>query len=186
MENCKWKMCGVWRRLAPLWGEWRIDNGKWKMRGVWGRLAPFLSFSIRAKRVCLSYHYPFIIFHSRVARNGAGNRIYNRRLYAMRLKRQLEEDVWYEVRTGINVGEPLFRLGWAMVLFYRVLREAKGQFKFEMRGLVIEGVWLTFYIKPEDGFKLPKIMQCLKQTFSVRFNFRTGRTRTWREWIMDN
>jgi hypothetical protein len=36
-------------------------------------------------------------------------------------------------------------------------------------------VWLTFYIKPADGFKLPKIMQWLKQTFSVRFNFRTGR-----------
>jgi hypothetical protein len=48
------------------------------------------------------------------------------------------------------------------------------------------GVWLTFYIKPAEGLKLPKIMQWLKQTFSVRFNFRTGRTRAWREWKMDN
>jgi hypothetical protein len=55
-----------------------------------------------------------------------------------------------------------------------------------MRGLKIEGCTLSFYIKPEDGFKLPKIMQWLKQTFSVRFNFRTGRARAWREWKMDN
>ncbi|MDR1467996.1 MAG: hypothetical protein LBT00_01740 [Spirochaetaceae bacterium] len=103
----------------------------------------------------------------------------------MRLPRELAEDVWYEVRTAVNVGEPLFRLGWAVALFYRVLREAKGKFGFEMRGLAVEGVWL-FYIKPVYGLKLPKIMQWLKQTFSVRFNFRTGRTRAWREWKMDN
>jgi hypothetical protein len=36
-------------------------------------------------------------------------------------------------------------------------------------------VWLTFYIKPEDGFKLPLIMQLLKQTFSLRFNIIVGR-----------
>ncbi|MDR1470138.1 MAG: hypothetical protein LBT00_12695, partial [Spirochaetaceae bacterium] len=104
----------------------------------------------------------------------------------MRLPRELAEDVWYEVRTAINVGEPLFRLAWAVVLFYRVLREAKGRFGFEMRGLKIEGCSLSFFIKPADGFELPKIMQWLKQTFSVRFNFRTGRTRAWREWKMDN
>jgi hypothetical protein len=94
----------------------------------------------------------------------------------MRLPRELAENVWYEVRTAINVGEPLFQLAWAAALFYRVLREAKGKFGFEMRGLKIEGVWLSFYIKPAEGLKLPKIMQWLKQTFSVRFNFRTGRT----------
>ncbi|MDR1468878.1 MAG: hypothetical protein LBT00_06255 [Spirochaetaceae bacterium] len=48
------------------------------------------------------------------------------------------------------------------------------------------GSWLTFSIKPNDGFKLPKIMQWLKQTFSLRFNLMTGRTRAWREWKMDN
>ncbi|MDR1469219.1 MAG: hypothetical protein LBT00_07990 [Spirochaetaceae bacterium] len=36
-------------------------------------------------------------------------------------------------------------------------------------------MWLAFYIKPADGLKLPKIMQWLKQTFSLRFNVRTGR-----------
>jgi hypothetical protein len=34
----------------------------------------------------------------------------------------LAEDVWYEVRTAVNVGEPLFQLAWAVALFYRVLR----------------------------------------------------------------
>jgi hypothetical protein len=94
----------------------------------------------------------------------------------MRLKRDLAELVWYEVRTAVNVGEPLFRLGWAVVLLYRVLREAKKRFGFEIRGFRLDGKWLTFYIKPADGLKLPKIMQWIKQTFSVRFNVRTGRT----------
>jgi hypothetical protein len=49
-------------------------------------------------------------------------------------------------------------------------------FTFEMRGLALEGALLSFYIKPADGFMLPKIMQWLKQTFSVRFNLRVGRT----------
>ncbi|MDR0638135.1 MAG: hypothetical protein LBG27_04400 [Spirochaetaceae bacterium] len=44
-----------------------------------------------------------------------------------------------------------------------------------MRGLRLEGTWLTFYIKPENGFKLPLIMQLLKQTFSLRFNIIAGR-----------
>jgi hypothetical protein len=40
-----------------------------------------------------------------------------------------------------------------------VLAETKGRFRFEMRGLKIEGCVFSFYIKPEDGFELPKIMQ---------------------------
>jgi hypothetical protein len=82
----------------------------------------------------------------------------------MRMKRDLREHVWYGVRTAVNVGEPLFRLGWAVVLLNRVLREAKKRFAFEMRGIRLEGRWLTFYIKPEDGKELPKIMQWIKQT----------------------
>jgi hypothetical protein len=73
----------------------------------------------------------------------------------------LAEDVWYEVRTAVNVGELVFRLAWAVVLFYRVLIETKAKFGFEMRGLKIEEVWLSFYIKPADGFELPKIMRWL-------------------------
>jgi hypothetical protein len=40
----------------------------------------------------------------------------------------------------------------------------------------LEGYSLVFYIKPEDGLQLPKIMQWLKQTFAVRYNLRHGRT----------
>ncbi|MDR1468065.1 MAG: hypothetical protein LBT00_02090 [Spirochaetaceae bacterium] len=93
----------------------------------------------------------------------------------MKVPRELAEDVWYEVRTEINVGEPLFRLAWAVTLFYRVLIETKAKFGFEMRGLVLNEAWLSFYIKPVNGLELPKIMQWLKQTFSLRFNIRTGR-----------
>ncbi|MDR0638683.1 MAG: hypothetical protein LBG27_07265 [Spirochaetaceae bacterium] len=91
------------------------------------------------------------------------------------MNRQLEQNVWYEVGTEINIREPLFHLSFAVVLLYRVLREAKKRFSFEMRGLKVEGARLTFYIKPNDGLQLPKIMQFLKQTFSIRFNTLTGR-----------
>jgi hypothetical protein len=93
----------------------------------------------------------------------------------MRHERVLAEDVWYSVSTVANIGEPLFLLLWAKVLFHRVLRDAKGIFSFEIRGLKMEGATLSFCIKPADGLELPKIMQWLKQTFSARFNFRTGR-----------
>jgi hypothetical protein len=45
--------------------------------------------------------------------------------------------------------------------FHRALCDTKGRYEFEMRGLKLEGSWLTFYIKPADGYKLPKIMQWL-------------------------
>jgi hypothetical protein len=77
----------------------------------------------------------------------------------MRMKRDLAEQVWDEMRTAVNVGEPFVRLGRVVVLLHRVLREAKKRFAFEMRGFRLEGKWLTFYIKPVDGLKLPKIMQ---------------------------
>jgi hypothetical protein len=100
----------------------------------------------------------------------------------MRHERVLAEDVWYFISTAANVGEPLFLLPWAKVLFSRVLRDAKGMFSFEMRGLVLEGATLSFCIKPADGFELPKIMQWVKQTFSLWFNLRTGRKgHTWGE-----
>jgi hypothetical protein len=79
------------------------------------------------------------------------------------------------VGTEINIGEPLFRLPEAKTLLHRVLREIRKRYPFEMRGLRLEGAWLTFYIKPDDGLKLPLIMQLLKQTFSLRFNIIVGR-----------
>jgi hypothetical protein len=92
------------------------------------------------------------------------------------MKRDLAEHVWYEVRTAVNVGEPLFLLGWAVMLLHRVLREAKKRFAYEMRRLRFEGATLTFYIKPADGKELPDIMQWIKQTFSARFNVIVGRS----------
>ncbi|MDR0638978.1 MAG: hypothetical protein LBG27_08805 [Spirochaetaceae bacterium] len=94
----------------------------------------------------------------------------------MNKQRKLQQNVWYKVETEINIGEPLFRLPWTKVLLHRVLREIRKRYPFGMRGLRLEGARLTFCIKPEDGLKLPKIMQWLKQTFSARFNARTGRT----------
>jgi hypothetical protein len=88
----------------------------------------------------------------------------------------LAEHVWYKVGTAVNIGEPLFQFSWAETLFCRVLREANARFGFEMRGLKFENECLSFYIKPDDGLKLPKIMQWMKQTFSVRLNVLTGRT----------
>ncbi|MDR0637342.1 MAG: hypothetical protein LBG27_00285, partial [Spirochaetaceae bacterium] len=69
----------------------------------------------------------------------------------------------------------LFRLPEAKALLHRVLRETKERYGFEMCGFQLEGARLTFYIKPEDGFMLPLIMQLLKQTFSLRFNIIVGR-----------
>jgi hypothetical protein len=71
----------------------------------------------------------------------------------------LGEHVWYEVRTVVNVGEPLFKLSWTEDLLYRVLREAKGIYSFKLCGLKFEGALLTFYIKPAEGKELPDIMQ---------------------------
>jgi hypothetical protein len=93
------------------------------------------------------------------------------------------------VRTALNNREPFFRLWWAAALFFRVFREAKALFVFEIRGFTLEGEWLSFYIKPADGFQLPRIMQWMKQTFAVRFNACTGRTghlwgNRYKSWIL--
>jgi hypothetical protein len=93
----------------------------------------------------------------------------------MRLKRILAQGVWYEVRTAVNNREMLFRLGQAAAIFFRVLRETRGLFAFEIRGLALEGEWLSFYIRPEDGLELPAIMQWMKQTFAARYNRAEGR-----------
>ncbi|MDR0639118.1 MAG: hypothetical protein LBG27_09535 [Spirochaetaceae bacterium] len=93
----------------------------------------------------------------------------------MRQERVLAENVWYEVRTAVNIEEPLFQLPETKVLLHRVLREIRKRYPFEMRGLRLEGALLIFYIKPDNGFMLPLIMQLLKQTFSLRFNIIAGR-----------
>jgi hypothetical protein len=75
----------------------------------------------------------------------------------MRENRKLAKNVWYKVETAVNVVEPLFQLEFAAVLLYRVLREARGRFDFEMRGLATGDECLIFYIKPADGFQLPRM-----------------------------
>jgi REP element-mobilizing transposase RayT len=85
--------------------------------------------------------------------------------------------VWYEIRTAVNNREPLFRLRQTLALCAKVLGETAEHFDFEIRGLHIKDeLLLVFYIKPEDGFKLPQIMQWLKQTFTVRYNLLHGRS----------
>jgi REP element-mobilizing transposase RayT len=83
--------------------------------------------------------------------------------------------VWYEIRTGINNREPLFRRHKALVLFARVFRETGLRFVFEVRSLRIQEDRLVFYIKPEDGLELPEIMKWMKQVFAQRYNAMTGR-----------
>jgi hypothetical protein len=94
----------------------------------------------------------------------------------MRQLRKLGQNVWYEVRTGINNREPLFRQYKAPAIFARVFRETGLRFVFEVRGLRLDGDLLSFYIKPEDGFELPEIMKWMKQVFAQRFNRMDGRT----------
>ncbi|MDR2786338.1 MAG: transposase, partial [Treponema sp.] len=94
----------------------------------------------------------------------------------MRKLRLLQQGVWYEIRTQINNREPLFRWPEVRALFNQVLHETELRFVFEVRGLRLQDDWLTFYIKPEDGLELPKIMKRLKQTFAQRYNRETGRT----------
>jgi hypothetical protein len=95
----------------------------------------------------------------------------------MRKQRILAQGAWYKVRTAINDGEPLFHEQQrAKALLFRLLIEARKLFTFEMRGFALEGARLSFYIKPANGFLLPRIMQWLKQTFTVRYNMRAGRT----------
>ncbi|MDR0644855.1 MAG: hypothetical protein LBG05_08150 [Treponema sp.] len=50
----------------------------------------------------------------------------------------------------------------------------KGRFAFEIRWFRLEEARLSFFIRPDDGFQLLRIIQWLKQTFAVRFNVREG------------
>jgi REP element-mobilizing transposase RayT len=88
----------------------------------------------------------------------------------MRQLRTLAQGVWYEVRSRVNNRKPLFHRSKAVALFNRVFQETKLRFPFQVRGLRLENDWLSFYIKPEDGMALPKIMQRMKQAFAQRYN----------------
>jgi hypothetical protein len=94
----------------------------------------------------------------------------------MRKLRLLADGVWYEVRTSVNNREPLFWVARERARFERVLSEAREIYVFELRGLRFDGPWVSFYIRPADGFELPFIMQWVKQTYAVRCNVYDGRT----------
>jgi hypothetical protein len=94
----------------------------------------------------------------------------------MRKLRILESDVWYEVHTSVNNREPLFWSAQERARFKQVLNEAREIYVFELRGLRFCGPWVSFYIKPLDGFQLPVIMKWVKQMYAVRYNVYDGRT----------
>jgi REP element-mobilizing transposase RayT len=94
----------------------------------------------------------------------------------MRKLRELQQGVWYEIRTRINNREPLFKKKKALAIFDQVFWETKLRFVFEICGRRLEGDLLTFYIRPENGLQLPEIMKWMKQTFAQRYNRATGRT----------
>jgi hypothetical protein len=83
--------------------------------------------------------------------------------------------VWYEIRSRINNSEPLFRHHKALTIFARVFHETGLRFAFTVCGLRLEGDLMTFYIKPEDGLKLPEIMKWMKQVFAQKYNRDAGR-----------
>jgi hypothetical protein len=94
----------------------------------------------------------------------------------MRQIRLLADGVWYNVRTAVNNREPLFWLPKERARFEQVLNEARELYAFVLCGLCFSGPWVSFYIKPDDGFQLPEIMQWVKQTYSVRYNLYDGRS----------
>jgi REP element-mobilizing transposase RayT len=94
----------------------------------------------------------------------------------MRANRVLVAKGWYWVSTDVNNREGVFRLPLAVRRLRTVLREARGIYEFEVRGLRVEDDRVSFYINAADGFQLPDIMQWIKQTFSVRFNLEYGRS----------
>jgi hypothetical protein len=82
----------------------------------------------------------------------------------MREEREIAEDAWYDTHTKVNNGERLFLSKKNAEHLEQVVNEARFLFEFELRGLKFNGAEVLFYIKPADGFKLPEIMQWIKQT----------------------
>jgi hypothetical protein len=101
----------------------------------------------------------------------------------MRSLRELSNGVWYGVCTAVNNRETLFWLPKERARLEQVLNEAREIYEFELRGLRYSGLWVMFYIGPDDGFQLPEIMQWVKQTYLVRYNLHDGRTgHIWGDW----
>jgi hypothetical protein len=91
----------------------------------------------------------------------AGGNVYTRK------PRELKQNVWCQARTAVNNREPV-------VIFCRALIEARGRFPFEIRGLTVGNKWLSFYIKPADGYQLPKITRWMMNISSLSRRSRRG------------
>jgi REP element-mobilizing transposase RayT len=76
----------------------------------------------------------------------------------------------------VNNREPLFWSPLERARFEQVLCEAREIYEFRLSGLRLSGPWVSFFIRPADGFQLPEIMQWIKQTYSTRYNVFDGRT----------
>jgi REP element-mobilizing transposase RayT len=107
---------------------------------------------------------------------GSDFRLPVKEYYMSRAKRELEEHVWYFIRTVLNDREPMFWSKHLIWLFRRVLSELLGFFAVEIRGLRFDGATVSFYIRPDKGLELPKIIKWVKQTFAVRYNLLDART----------
>jgi hypothetical protein len=94
----------------------------------------------------------------------------------MREDRKLETDCWYDIDAKVNNGEKLFGVRENVKQFEQVVNEAHFLFDFEIRGLKFNDAKVLFFIKLDDGLKLPELMQWIKQTVAVRFNRDHGRT----------
>jgi hypothetical protein len=57
----------------------------------------------------------------------------------------------------VNNREPLFWSARERTRFEQILNEAREIYVFEVRRLRFSGPWVSFYIKPADGFELPVI-----------------------------
>jgi hypothetical protein len=77
----------------------------------------------------------------------------------MRKPRELKQDAWYELRTAANNRENPFQHRVVVDLFSLVFRDAAALFDFDIRGLVLDKAWLSFDIKPANGYQLPEMMQ---------------------------
>jgi REP element-mobilizing transposase RayT len=70
----------------------------------------------------------------------------------MRANRVLVPEGWYWVSTDVNNRERVFQSREAVRMLREVLREARGIYEFEVRGLRVDADRVSFYINAVDGF----------------------------------
>jgi REP element-mobilizing transposase RayT len=68
----------------------------------------------------------------------------------MRANRVLVPKGWYWVSTNVNNREGVFWSRKTVRLLRKVLREARGVYEFEVRGLRVEADGVSFYVNAAD------------------------------------